>query len=164
MKSLVAVLDPLDVRLLALLQEDATRTHARLAEDVPLSPSQIQRRVRRLEEQGAIARTVALLDAGRLGLGVLAFTSVVLERHGERVAEDFHAGVRRLPEVQECHAVSGEADYLLRIVAPDLRSFSEFLMHRLMPLRGVANVKSNIVLETVKSTSAVPLDHLGERG
>lgn len=158
------LLDALDVRLLAALQAEGRASHVRLSEVVPLSPSQVQRRLRRLEEEGLIAGYVALLDAERLGLGVTAFTHVGLERHGERPAAAFHEAVRRMEAVQECWSVSGEADYLLRIVAPDLRAFSDFLMHRLLPVPGVASVKSNIVLERVKTTTALPLGHLAEIG
>lgn len=153
-------LDALDLRLLAALQKDGRASHVQLAEAVPLSASQVQRRLRRLEAAGFVAGYAALLDAERLGLGVVAFTHVSLERHGERPAQAFHAAVARMPEVLDCWSVSGEADYLLRIVAPDLRAFSDFLMHRLLPAPGVASVKSNIALERIKATTALPLGHL----
>lgn len=153
-------LDALDVKLLAALQRDGRASHVQLSEAVALSASQIQRRLRRLEAAGLVSGYAALLDPERLGLDVVAFTHVTLERHGERPAATFHEAVRRLPEVLECWSVSGEADYLLRVVVPDLRAFSDFLMHRLLPVPGVASVKSNIVLERVKATVALPLGHL----
>lgn len=153
-------LDSLDVKLLAALQRDGRASHVQLSEAVSLSASQVQRRLRRLEAAGLVSGYAALLDAERLGLDVTAFTHVTLERHGERSAAAFHDAMRRLPEVLECWSVSGEADYLLRIVAADLRAFSDFLMHRLLPVPGVASVKSNIALERVKATTALPLGHL----
>ena len=86
--------------------------------------------------------------------------SVVLEKHGEHPARAFHQAVRDEPEILECHAVSGEADYLLRVVAADLKAFSDFLLHRLMRLPMVANVRSSIILDELKATSALPLRRL----
>jgi Lrp/AsnC family leucine-responsive transcriptional regulator len=163
MKEAVMMFDAYDVRLLAALQEDARLSNVALSDRVHLSASQVHRRLRRLEELGAIARYSAQLDPHRVGLGVLAITSVSLERHGESPAERFAHAVSVLPEVLECFSVTGEADYLLRIVAPDLKSFSDFLMHRLMPLPGVRSVRSNIVLETVKQTTVLPLGQIMPR-
>ncbi|HSK41826.1 MAG TPA: Lrp/AsnC family transcriptional regulator [Arenibaculum sp.] len=150
-------LDGFDIRLLAALQEDARLSNVALSEKVHLSPSQVHRRLRRLEDVGVIARYTAQIVPDSVGLGVLAFTSVSLERHGESPATRFAQAVAHLPEVLECFSVTGEADYMLRIVAPDLKAFSDFLMHALMPLPGVRSVRSNIVLETVKQTTVLPL-------
>ncbi|MGP1394554.1 MAG: Lrp/AsnC family transcriptional regulator [Inquilinaceae bacterium] len=153
-------LDDFDLRILAAVQTDGRRSNVVLSETVPLSPSQIQRRTRRLEQAGLIAGYVALLDPRKLGLGVMAFTSVSLAPHGPRAARAFADAIAGLDAVQECHSVSGDADYLLRIVAPDLRAFADFMMHSLMTLEGVISVKSNIVLEPIKSTTSLPLAHL----
>ncbi|HET8727362.1 MAG TPA: Lrp/AsnC family transcriptional regulator [Alphaproteobacteria bacterium] len=153
-------LDAFDVRILAELQEDARLSNVALSDRVHLSASQVHRRLRRLEEAGVIARYAALLDPARMGLDVLAFTSVSLERHGDRPAISFAEAVMGLPEILECFSVTGEADYVLRIVAPDLKTFSDFLMHRLMPIPGVRSVKSNLVLEHVKGTTSLPMGHL----
>lgn len=153
-------LDGFDIRILAELQRDARQSHVALAERVPLSASQIQRRLKRLEGAGLVRGYAALLDAEAVGLGVLAFTSVSLERHGDRPAAAFEEAVRAIPEVLDCYAVSGEDDYLLRIVAADLKAFSDLLMHRLLPAPGVRSVRSNIVLGRVKDSVALPLGHL----
>ncbi|WP_207478884.1 Lrp/AsnC family transcriptional regulator [Arenibaculum pallidiluteum] len=150
-------LDSYDIRLLSALQEEARLSNVALSERVHLSASQVHRRLRRLEEEGVIAQYRAQLDPDLIGLGVLAFTSVSLERHGESPAQAFAQAVARLPEVLECFSVTGEADYVLRIVARDLKAFSEFLMHAVMPIPGVRSVRSNIVLETVKQTTVLPL-------
>ncbi len=153
-------LDGYDLRLLKALQDDARLSNVALSESVHLSASQVHRRLRRLEEAGVIARYTAQLDPDRIGLGVLAFTSVSLERHGESASQGFARAVDGLPEVLECFSVTGEADYVLRIVARDLKAFSEFLLHRIMPIPGVRSVRSNIVLETVKQTTVLPLNHV----
>lgn len=153
-------LDAADVRLLESLQGAARLSNVELSEQVHLSPSQCYRRLRRLEEAGVVRGYAALLDRERLGFGVVAFVSVSLEKQSEHPAQAFNQAVQDYPEILECHAVSGEADYLLRVVAADLKTFSDFLMHRLLRLPMVANVRSSILLDEVKSTTALPLRQL----
>lgn len=153
-------LDATDLRILEYLQSQARLSNVELSERVRRSPSQCYRRLRRLEESGVVRGYAALLDRERLGLGVMAFVSVALEKHGEHPARAFHQAVQDYPEILECYAVSGEADYLLRVVAPDLKAFSDFLMHRLMRLPVVANVRSSILLDELKATTALPLRQL----
>ena len=150
-------LDAADVRLLECLQRRARLSNVELSEQVHLSASQCYRRLRRLEEGGVVRGYVALLEREPLGLGVMAFVNVTLEKHGESPAQAFNEAVQDDPEILECYAVSGEADYLLRVVAPDLKAFSDFLMHRLMRLPMVANVRSSILLDELKATTALPL-------
>ncbi len=150
-------LDAADVRLLECLQRRARLSNVELSERVHLSASQCYRRLRRLEEGGVVRGYVALLEREPLGLGVMAFVNVTLEKHGESPAQAFNEAVQDDPEILECYAVSGEADYLLRVVAPDLKAFSDFLMHRLMRLPMVANVRSSILLDELKATTALPL-------
>ena len=152
--------DTTDLRLLACLQAEARLTNVELSERVNLSPSQCHRRLRRLEQAGLIRGYAALLDRERLGFGVVAFVSVTLEKQSEHPAQAFNHAVQDLPEILECHAVSGEADYLLRVVAADLKAFSDFLMHRLLRLPMVAHVRSSILLDEVKATTALPLGRL----
>lgn len=151
------VIDPTDRRILQALQENARLSHVELSERVHLSASQCHRRLRKLEEDGVIEGYGARLDPERVGLGVTAFVSVSLGQHGENPAERFAAAIASIPEVLECYSVTGESDYLLRVIAPDLKSFSEFLMHRLMAVPGVTGVKSSIALECLKRSSALPL-------
>lgn len=150
-------LDRIDRRILACLQENARLTHVELSEQVNLSASQCQRRVRRLEEMGVIQGYGARIDAEAVGLGLTAFVSVSLGKHGENPAARFAQAIRGIPEILECHAVTGEADYLLRVMAPDLKGFSDFLLHRLMSLPGVDSVKSSVALEPIKTTTALPI-------
>jgi Lrp/AsnC family leucine-responsive transcriptional regulator len=153
--------DHFDLALLEVLQHFGRATHQQLGERVPLSPSQIGRRLQRLEAAGVIEGYRVVLSAERLGLGVTAFTSLKLKHHGDSIVEQFQRQIEVLPEVLECHAVVGEADYLLRIVAPDLGALSSFVMKKLMHVPGVDSVRSNIVLATFKRNGALPLDHLG---
>ncbi|HEX6980968.1 MAG TPA: Lrp/AsnC family transcriptional regulator [Alphaproteobacteria bacterium] len=153
-------LDPFDIRILAALQANARLSNVELSKQVHLSASQVQRRLQRLVADGYVSAYTAVLDRDRIGLGVLAFTNVSLERHGGTVVTGFDQAVRDMPEILECYAVTGEHDYLLRIVAPDLHTFSEFLMHRLMTLPGVRSVRSSVVLQEIKHTTTFPLAHL----
>ena len=153
-------LDEFDVRLLAALQRDGRASNAELAEAVHLSPSQVSRRLARLEAAQVVTGYRPVIDRKAVGLGVLAFTSVSLERHSENASAEFERAVRDMPEVLECHALTGEADYLLRIIAADLDAFSQFLLHRLIRRQGVRSVHSNLVLESIKPPAPLPLDHL----
>ena len=157
----IVELDDMDRRILALLQANARITSAELSERVNLSASQCHRRWRRLEEMGLIKGYAALLDPAMLDLGVEALVNVTLEKHGEHPARSFAQTIQRYPEVLECHAVTGDADYVLRVVAPDLKAFSHFLMTRLLTLPEVSNVRSNIFLDQLKRTTALPLGPAG---
>ena len=150
-------LDAADRRLLAALQEDARATGVELAERVHLSPSQCQRRLKRLEEGGLVAGYGVRLNRRRLGLDVVAFVQVTLMRHGDDPAEDFHRALQQMPEVLEAHAITGDADYLLRVVAPDLQDFSDVVLKRLLTLPAVATVRSSLSLGEVKATDTLPL-------
>jgi len=157
---LMLELDHFDLALLDVLQRFGRATHQQLGEQVPLSPSQIGRRLQRLEASGVIDGYRVVLRPEKLGLGVTAFTSLKLKHHGDSVIEQFQQQIDALPEVLECHAVVGDADYLLRIVAPDLNALSSFVMKRLMHVPGVDSVRSNIVLTTFKRNGPLPLGHL----
>lgn len=155
-------LDRYDLSLLDALQRDGNATNAMLGEAVHLSASQISRRLQRLAETGLIAGYVALLDPEAIGLGVTAFAQVILEHHGKAQSEAFESAAAAMSEVMECFSVSGDADYLLRLVAPDLQAFSELMMKRVLRLPGVAHIKTNIALQKVKQTHVLPLDHIAQ--
>lgn len=153
-------LDRLDIRLLELLQRDAKLSHAALGELVHLSPSQVSRRIARLETIGVVRTYCAHLDPDALGLDVEAYTQVSLERHDLDYGQAFEQGIQDFDEILDCLSVTGEADYILRIVAPDLTAFAAFLSDKLMKLPGVKMVRSNLALRRIKSASALPLDYL----
>jgi DNA-binding Lrp family transcriptional regulator len=151
-----------DLALLAELQRDGRATNAAIGEKVHLSTSQVSRRIQRLEEARVIDHYAAMLDPLVVGLGVMAFVHVTLDRHGSAWGETFEQAISDLPEVLECFSVTGEADYVIRVVSHDLASFSEFMMNHLLRIPGVTNVKSNISLKKVKQVTELPLDHIAQ--
>ena len=149
--------DEFDRKILALLQADARLTNNDLSERVNLSPSQCSRRRQRLEEDGFIAGYRAVLDRERLDFPLVSIVSVTLATHNRDNARRFADLVGRLPEVQEAHALTGEMDYSLKVVTSDLRSLADFVNEVLLPHESVQHVKTSIVLQTLKETSALPL-------
>ena len=151
-------LDATDRRILAHLQEHGRVSNLELAEAVHLSPAQCHRRHRRLEERGYVRRYEARLDAARLGLGVMAYVHVTMERGHLREGAKFRELVAHMTQVQECYAVTGDFDYVLKVVARDLKMLSDFLLKTLAQLPGVNGVRSSVCLDEVKCTGALPLD------
>ncbi|PHP66201.1 AsnC family transcriptional regulator [Zhengella mangrovi] len=151
-------IDAFDRKIMALLQDDARLTNADLADRVHLSPSQCSRRRQRLEETGYIAGYRASLDRERLGFGFVNIISVTLATHNRDNAHRFAELIRRLPEVQEAHALTGEMDYHLKVVTPDLKALSAFVNDVLLPHEAVAHVKTAIVLETLKDNGSLPIE------
>jgi Lrp/AsnC family leucine-responsive transcriptional regulator len=150
-----------DRRLLEILQKDARLTNLELAERVSLSPSACLRRVRALEKAGVIRRYAALVEPRKVGLTLMAFVNVKLEKRGRMPTDAFARVVKDWPEVLACHSLTGDMDYLLRVQVADLDHFARFLMESLLKHPGVIDVKSSFVLEEVKETTALPLSQLG---
>ncbi|PSM18661.1 AsnC family transcriptional regulator [Nitratireductor sp. StC3] len=153
----VTQIDQFDRKILAHLQEDARLTNNDIAERVNLSPSQCSRRRQRLEEDGYIRGYRAVLDREKLGYSLVNIISVTLATHNRDNARRFAELLSRLPEVQEAHALTGEMDYVLKVVTPDLRSLSEFVNGVLLPHESVQHVKTAIVLETLKEAGGLPV-------
>ena len=153
-------LDPIDCRIVAALQAAGRLTNLELAERVGLSPSPCLRRVKRLEREGYIEGYRAMLQRNRLGLGLTVFVSVKIGGHANVEAEAFQESIVAMPEVVACHLVSGEADYLLEVVVPDLERYQRFLVGKLLALPIVREVRSNIAIQTLKAGAPLPLDHL----
>ena len=151
-------LDAIDRRILVLLQANARLTNAELAGQVGISPSPCWRRVRALEEAGVIARYVTLLSPEVAGLPVSVFVSVSLEKQIEPALEVFQRAVRARPEVMECYLMTGDSDYLLRVVVSDLAAYERFLMDHLTRIPGVASIRSSFALKQVKYSTALPLE------
>lgn len=151
------LLDRTDRKILDLLQKDGRLTNLELAERVNLSPSPVLRRVRALEEAGLIKQYVALLDAEKIGLGLLAYVTVKLEKKGKMPIETFSRAVQSWPEVVACYAMTGDMDYLLRVHVRDLQHFSRFMMDSLLKQPGVIDSTSSFALERMKDTTALPL-------
>lgn len=150
-------LDRTDLRILNLLQNHGRLSNQEIAERVALSPSPCLRRIKRLEDSGVIRQYVALVDPDRVGLGLLAYVSVKLEKRGKMPMEEFGARVQGWPEVAACYAMTGDMDYLLRVHVRDLQHFSRFVMDQLLRQPGVVDVKSSFALARIKETTALPL-------
>jgi len=153
-------LDSFDIAILNQLQANARLASVAMAEAVHLSASQITRRLKRLEETGVIRRYAALLEPAALGLGLMAFTNVSLDVQTKETAREFHHAMQKLPAVLECYSTTGDADFLLKIIARGLAAFSDLLMNDIMPLAHVRNVRSSIVLNELKSTTVLELERV----
>ena len=154
-------LDKLDKGILRLLQANGRETYDVIGDQVGLSSSAVLRRVKRLEEAGVIDHYVALVNPEAVGLGLTAYLNVRLEKHTERHKRNpmdlFRASVQSWPEVVECAALTGDMDYLLRVVVRDMAHYSRFIMETLLKHPSVQDCKTSFVLDRVKATTAVPL-------
>lgn len=151
-------LDRIDRRILAELQRDARIANVALAERIGLSPSPCLRRVKRLETAGIIRRYSAVIDAPRVGLGLSCFISVTLERNVEQVLEVFEEAIAERPEILECWPVTGEADFLLKIVTADLGAYERLMRDHLLRIPGISSTKTSFLLTPVKNETALPLE------
>jgi|SRR5687767_13929221 len=150
-------LDDTDRRILARLQDDARISNVDLAKAVNLSPSPCLSRVRGLEQRRLISRYVALLDPLKIGLTVSVFIQVSLEKQMRNALDTFESSVLARDEVMECYLMTGESDYLLRVVVPDVQSLERFIVDYLAKIPGVASIKSSFALKQVKYKTALPL-------
>jgi Lrp/AsnC family transcriptional regulator, leucine-responsive regulatory protein len=153
-------LDPIDRRIVAALQADGRLSNVDLADKVGLSPSPCLRRVKRLEHEGYIEGYRAALRRDRVGLGFSVFVGVKIEGHANERALVFEKAVISMTEVLACHLISGEVDYLLEVVVPDLEGYQQFLVGKLLNLPMVREVRSNIAIQTLKAGAPLPLGHL----
>lgn len=149
--------DSTDWKILTHLQDNARLSNVELAQAVHLSPSPCLNRVRNLEESGIISRYVTLLDPIELGLKVSVFISVTLEKQVESALDVFERAIKARPEVMECYLMTGDADYLLRVVVPDVQALERFILDFLTRIPGVGNIRSSFALKQVKYQTALPL-------
>ncbi|HYN12856.1 MAG TPA: Lrp/AsnC family transcriptional regulator [Burkholderiales bacterium] len=150
-------MDAIDLRILERLQHDARISNVDLARAASLSPSPCLARVRALEAAGTIHSYVTLLDPKKLGLTVSVLVQVTLEKQVEPALVVFEKAVRERPEVMECYLMTGDADYLLRVLVPDVPAFERFILDFLSRVPGVGNIKSSFALKQVKYQTALPL-------
>jgi Lrp/AsnC family leucine-responsive transcriptional regulator len=156
--------DRLDRRILELLQRDGSMSNLELAEQVGLSPTPCSRRVKQLENAGIISRKVTLLDPAKLGLDLIAYTQISMDRHTPECVQNFQDRIADFPEVLECNVVAGQAaDYLLKVIAPDIDAYQRFLFEKLTRIEGVTGVHSSFVLDKVVERTELPLDYLFEQ-
>jgi Lrp/AsnC family leucine-responsive transcriptional regulator len=154
-------MDRLDKRILSELQADGTLTNADLAERVGLSATPCARRVKQLEEEGVIARRVVLLNASKLGLKLHALVQISMDKHTPDRFEHFESEVKKHPEVIELMLITGQsADYLLKLVLPDMEHYHDFLLNKITRIEGVADVHSSFIMRRVIENTALPLDYI----
>ncbi|MFS8056121.1 Lrp/AsnC family transcriptional regulator [Rhizobium sp. BR 317] len=153
-------MDTIDVKILIELQEDASLSNVELAQRVGLSPSPCLVRVRALETSGVIARRVTLLDPHSVGANISVFIQVTLERQAEVQLERFEAAIQTFSEVMECYLMTGDSDYMLRVVVSDVGALQHFIVEKLSKTPGVANIRSSFALKQVKYKTAFPIGEL----
>ncbi len=157
------MIDAMDRKILAILQEDCTVPVAEIGKRVGLSTTPCWRRIQRLEAEGVIEKRVALLNPQKIGAGVTVFVTVSTSHHTKDWLERFAAAVRDFPEVAEFYRMSGQIDYMLRVVVPDIESYDAFYK-RLISRIELSNVNSSFAMEQIKYTTALPLDYAQGRG
>jgi Lrp/AsnC family transcriptional regulator len=150
-------IDKIDLQILSILQQDASIPVATIAEKVRLSMTPCWRRIQRLQSDGYIRKRVALLDAAKLKVGVTVFVAVKTSRHNQEWFEKFHAAVMKLPEVVEFYRMSGDMDYLLRVVVPDIAGY-DAVYKKLIKTADLFDVSSSFAMEQIKYTTALPLN------
>ena len=153
----VTKIDDIDRQILEILQAEGRLPNARIAERVGLSPPSVLERIRKLEEREIILGYAAQVDGGRLGLKTTVFVSVSLTFHRRESIEEFRQVILEIPEVLECYHLTGESDFLLKIVVPDIENYEDFLLHKLTCIDSVSQVKSSFVLSTLKRNTRLPL-------
>ena len=154
-------MDKIDKRILQEVQRDGTITNLDLADKVGLSPSPCARRVKQLEETGIIEKQVTVLNPSKLDLKLTALIQISMDRHTPDRFEEFEKHVTNYPEVIECSHITGQsADYLLKVVVPDMEYYQEFLLNKITRIKGVSDVHSSFIMRQVINTTALPLNHL----
>ncbi|QMT60882.1 MULTISPECIES: Lrp/AsnC family transcriptional regulator [unclassified Legionella] len=154
-------MDRTDKKILDILQSNCQINNQELADMVALSPSPCLRRVKLLEDNGYIKKKVALLEPEKLGLKLSVIVLVGLNSHQPAVMSQFEEAVRFLPEVVQCYLITGQsADYVLKVIVPDLNAYQSFLLDKLTRINGVTSVQSSFILRTICETTTLPLDHL----
>ena len=151
-------LDEIDRLMLQALQENGRVSNADLARQTNLSPPAIHARLRRLEQQGFIQRYVAIVDRESVGFDMLCFINVAIQVHQLEAVAKFRDALRLMPEVLECHHVTGEYDYLLKVVIRNRKDLERFVMDQLTPIPGISKIHTSLALSEIKATTALPID------
>lgn len=152
-------MDSIDKRILGAIQQDVSGSVAEVAERVGISQSPCWKRIKKLEEQGYIKRRVAILDANALGLDLVGYIQIRAERHNDAWLKKFAAGVRKLPEIVECHRMTGEVDYLLKVVLANMAEYDAFYK-KLIKIAELTDVSVSFSMESIKETNELPLSHV----
>ena len=150
-------LDAIDKKILALLQANSNITNAQLAQEIGLSPAPTLERVKKLETQGVIKSYHAVVDMASVGLGVSTFVMVSLKGHNKDNIEKFTKAISKIPEVVECHHVTGQADFILKVVASDIPAYQNLMLEKVTNIEVVDNMQSTVILSTFKDSRVIPL-------
>ncbi|MBL7855228.1 MAG: Lrp/AsnC family transcriptional regulator [Cyclobacteriaceae bacterium] len=150
-------LDQIDRKILELLQANSNITNAQLAQEIGLSPAPTLERVKKLEQAGIIRSYHALVDPASVGLGVSTFVTVSLKGHNKENIEKFISAIKKIEEVVECHHVTGQADFILKVVAPDIPAYQTLMLEKVTNIEVVDNLQSTIILSTFKDSKAIPI-------
>jgi len=151
------LLNPLDIKILEILQENGRISNVQLAGEVGLSPSAVLERVRKLEERGFIKKYAAIVDNKKVGLATVAFVAVSLNLHQKDAIENFHRFVQECAKVLECYHLAGAEDYLLKVYSKDIDDYEDFLLNTLTRTKGIDRIRTMFVLSTLKRETALPI-------
>ena len=149
--------DDIDKKILNILQSNAKITNAQLSKEIGLSPAPTLERVKKLENSGVIKSYHAVLDTEKIGLGVNTFVQVSLLGHNKEIITDFVEEIRKVPEVIECHHITGSCDFILRVIAEDIASYQKLMLEKISEIRLVDNMQSMIILSTLKDSKVMPI-------
>jgi Lrp/AsnC family transcriptional regulator, leucine-responsive regulatory protein len=150
-------LDQIDRKVLDILQDNAKITNAQLSKEIGLSPAPTLERVKKLETSGIIQSYHAKLDPERVGLGVTTFVMVSLVGHKKQVTDSFVDKVNKIPEIIECHHITGDGDFLLKVISKDINSYQKLMLEVINEIEEVANTKTMVILSTFKESKALPI-------
>jgi Lrp/AsnC family transcriptional regulator, leucine-responsive regulatory protein len=151
-------LDRIDIKILNELQQNASLTNVELAARVNLSPSPCLARVRHLEKVGVIDRRIAVLDPSVLGLSITAFIHIKLEKQIQLSLDNFTRSIDRISQVMECYLMTGDSDYLLRVLVPDIEDLEDLIVNKLSRIQGVSSIKSSLALKKISHKTMLPID------
>ena len=154
---MAAIMDNIDKNILDILQVNGRITNADLADQIKMSRSPVYERVKKLERSGYIDRYIALVNPAKVGIRCFTYVEVMLIQHGKRAVEQFIDAITQLPEVMECHHVTGDADFMLKIATYDISAYEGFLLHKLTALQNIRNLKTMVVLSTMKQETKLPV-------
>ncbi len=157
---MIETMDHIDRKILDILQEDGATTNVELARKVGLAPATTLDRVKKLKQSGVIRGYVALVDSSKVNQGTISFVSVTLAEHSADRVRAFRESVLALPEVLECYHISGESDYLLKVVSTDIQGYEDFLLHKLALMPGLGKIHTSFVLSTVKYETKIPIEQV----
>jgi Lrp/AsnC family leucine-responsive transcriptional regulator len=153
----VSKLDSIDHKLLEILQSNGKITNAQLSKEVGLSPAPTLERVKKLENSGIIESYHAQIDREKVGLGVMTFVQVTLSGHRKSITESFVETIEKVPEIIECHHVTGSCDFLLKVIAKDIASYQRLIMETINEIEVVASTQTMVILSTFKNTKVLPI-------